>query len=78
MCLAIPGQVLEDSSEDAKQNNLAKVSFGGIIKIINMSFLPEARPGDYIIAHVGFAISILNSEEAEKTLKLLRPDGESK
>jgi hydrogenase expression/formation protein HypC len=67
MCLAIPGKVLSIASETPEMTT-AKVSFGGIVKEVNLAFAPAARIGDYVIVHAGFAISILDEAEARKTL----------
>jgi len=69
MCLAVPGKVLsvENKNEDLK---MAKVSFGGIVKEVCLDFTPEAQPGDYVLVHVGFALNVMNEEEANETLKL--------
>ena len=69
MCLAIPGKVLEIETD--VQPVMAKVSFGGIQKRICLEWLPEATVGDYVLVHVGFAISKMDEEEALETLKLL-------
>ena len=69
MCLAIPGKITEiDNSRSLK---MGKVDFGGIVKEVCLEFLPDAAPGQYVIVHVGFAISILDEEEALSTIKLL-------
>ncbi len=69
MCLAVPGKVLEiNKSVDPV---MAKVSFGGIEKQICLDWLPEVTVGDYVLVHVGFAISKLDEGEAMKTLQLL-------
>jgi hydrogenase expression/formation protein HypC len=69
MCLAIPGQVIETLELDGIK--LAKVSFGGVIKQICVEYTPDAAPGDYVLVHVGFALSKVDKEEAERTFKLL-------
>ncbi len=69
MCLAIPGKILE--IERDIEPVMAKVSFGGIQKRICLEWLPEAGVGDYVLVHVGFAISKMNEQEAQETLKLL-------
>ena len=69
MCLAIPGKVLE--IETSVQPVMANVSFGGIQKRICLEWLPEAKVGDYVLVHVGFAISKMDEQEAIETLKLL-------
>jgi hydrogenase expression/formation protein HypC len=80
MCLAVPGQLLSiDEPLQHKQELLGqaslrrkgKVSFGGIIKDISLAYVPEAQVGDYVIVHVGFALSIVNQVEAEQTLSYL-------
>lgn len=70
MCLAIPGKIL--SIEEESNPKIAKVSFGGAIKNICIDWVPEARVGDYVLVHVGFALSIIDEKEAEETLKLIR------
>jgi len=69
MCLAIPGKVLEIETD--VQPVMAKVSFGGIQKRICLEWLSDAKVGDYVLVHVGFAISKMDEEEALVTLKLL-------
>jgi len=63
MCLGIPGKVLSVSEGDPLQRT-GRVSFGGIVKEVNLTCVPEARVDDYVIVHVGFAISTLDAEEA--------------
>ena len=70
MCLAVPGKIIEITEVDEFSKS-AKVSFGGAIKTIDTSFVPEAKVGDYIIAHVGFALSVIDEDEAKKTLEYL-------
>jgi len=67
MCLAVPGQVL--SIED-DQLRTAVVSFGGVTKSVSLALVPEAGVGDYVIVHVGFAISKLDEEAARRTLEI--------
>jgi hydrogenase expression/formation protein HypC len=71
MCLAIPGKILSISGEDPFER-MGKVNFGGIAKEVNLAYVPEAKVGDYVIVHVGFALSTLDEEEANKTLEYLR------
>jgi hydrogenase expression/formation protein HypC len=73
MCLAIPGLVLSisDDPPDAIKR-VGQVKFGGITKEVNMAYVPEARVGDYVIVHVGFAISTLNEIEANRVFEYLR------
>ncbi len=66
MCLAVPGRVL-NIEED--QLRMATVSFGGVTKSVSLALVPEAGIGDYVIVHVGFAISKLDEEAARRTLE---------
>ena len=70
MCLGIPGKVVEISDEGVLR--MARVDFGGVRKEACLAYLPEVVLGDYVIVHVGFAISRLDEEEAMRTLELLR------
>jgi hydrogenase expression/formation protein HypC len=70
MCLAIPGKVLEIT--DLGFSRIAKVEFGGVTRQVSLDFVPETQPGDYVLVHVGFAISRVSPEEAERTYELLR------
>jgi hydrogenase expression/formation protein HypC len=70
MCLAVPGKILE--AEDVGISRIANVQFGGIHRKVYLDFVPDAKPGDYILVHVGFAISKVEAEEAERTYELLR------
>lgn len=69
MCLAIPGKVLE--LFEARGVPMARVEFGGIVREACMQCLPEAKAGDYVLVHVGFAISTVDAEEAARTYQLL-------
>lgn len=70
MCLGVPGKIIE--LYEAGGMSMARVDFGGIVKEVCMEYLPEARVGDYTIVHVGFGLSILDEQEAEETMALLR------
>ena len=70
MCLAVPGEVLS-VSEAGPLMKLGRVKFGGIVKEVNLSYVPEAKPGDYVIVHVGFAISRLDEAEARHVFSYL-------
>ena len=70
MCLGIPGKITEIYQKDSLQ--MAKVDFGGIIKEICLAYTPEAEVGNYVLIHVGFAISLMDEEEAQETLKLIK------
>ncbi len=74
MCLAIPGKVTE--IERSATPVMGNVSFNGITRGVCLEWLPEVQVGDYVIVHVGFAISKLDEEEALETLKLLDQMGE--
>jgi hydrogenase expression/formation protein HypC len=71
MCLAVPGKI-ESIDETDPIFRTGKVGFGGIIKTVNLTCVPEARPGDYALVHAGFAIGIIDEEEAQKTLDCLK------
>ena len=75
MCLAIPGELLEISGDDALMCT-GKVSFGGIVKTVNLACVPEARVGDFVTVHVGLALSVVAPEEAERVFEYLREVGE--
>ena len=75
MCLAVPGKVLDVTNTDPIERS-GRVSFGGIVKQVNLSCVPEAEPGDYVIVHVGFAISRLDEEEAEHVFEYIKQLGE--
>jgi hydrogenase expression/formation protein HypC len=68
MCLGIPGRVLSVSEGDLR---LAKVEFGGIVKEVCLAYVPEAGVGDYVIVHVGFAISRVDAAEAARVFSYL-------
>jgi len=70
MCLAVPGQILEVSNEDTLLR-AGKVSFGGVVKEVNLAYVPEAKVGDYVVVHVGFAISKVDEAEARQVFKYL-------
>jgi hydrogenase expression/formation protein HypC len=70
MCLAIPGQVLSIEGED-ELTRQGRVAFGGIIKLVNLAYVPEAIIGDYVLVHAGFAIATVDAKEAIRTLQYL-------
>ena len=74
MCLAVPGKILSIVGEDFART--ARVSFGGIVKEVSLAYVPEAAIGDYAIVHVGFAISLLDEQEALRTFDYLKQMGE--
>ena len=69
MCLAIPGKVIEFHENDGIR--MSKVDFGGITKEACLEYLPDVAIGDYVLVHVGFAISKVDAEEAARTYKYL-------
>jgi hydrogenase expression/formation protein HypC len=69
MCLAVPGQILSTQGQDL--DRMGRVSFGGVVKEVSLAYVPEANVGDYVVVHVGFAISQLDIQEAEQTLHYL-------
>jgi hydrogenase expression/formation protein HypC len=71
MCLAIPGKI-ESVSGDDPLTRMGKINFGGILKEACLAYVPEARVGDYVIVHVGFAISRLDEDEAQKVFEYLK------
>lgn len=76
MCLSIPGKLIEVTAELDETFRVGKVSFDGIIKEVSLTLVPEARVGDYVMVHVGAAISLVDEEEAVKTFDLLKQLGE--
>jgi hydrogenase expression/formation protein HypC len=74
MCLAIPGKVIETLESDGLK--VAKVSFGGMVKQVCVEYTPEVVPGDYVLVHVGFALSRIDQEQAERTYKILEELGQ--
>jgi hydrogenase expression/formation protein HypC len=75
MCLAIPGKILSLNTDDPMIRT-GKVSFGGIIKEVCLAYTPEAKVGDYVIVHVGFALSIVDEAEAHLVFDYLKQMGE--
>jgi len=73
MCLAVPGKIIEAEERDG--NRIAKVQFGGIVRQAYLNFVPEAQVGDYVMVHVGFAISRVDAAEAARTYRLLEDMG---
>ena len=73
MCLAIPGKVAKIEEKDGMR--CGRILFGGIARQACLDFVPEVREGDYVLVHVGFAISIVNKDEAERTYALLESMG---
>lgn len=76
MCLAIPGKIKSIELQYDGLVRMAKVSFGGIMKEASLEMVPAAKEGDYVLVHVGVAISIVKEEEAKKTFTYLEQIGE--
>lgn len=76
MCLAIPGKIVSITAQLDETFRTGKVSFGGIMKEVNLCMVPEANVGDYVLVHVGVAISRVDEEEARKTFEYLKQMGE--
>lgn len=70
MCLAVPGKIISIEGEDLTR--MGRVSFGGVVKEVSLAYVPKAQIDDYVVVHVGFAISKLDLEEAEQTLNYLK------
>jgi hydrogenase expression/formation protein HypC len=75
MCLAVPGRITSISGDDPLLRT-GKIDFGGILKEANLAYVPDAGVGDYVIVHVGFAISRLDEAEAKQVFEYLRQMGE--
>lgn len=71
MCLAVPGKILDIEGDDPFLRS-GRVSFGGAVREVNLACVPEAETGDYVLVHVGMAISVVDEEEAEQLLEDLR------
>ena len=71
MCLGIPGEVLS-IEEDAQGLRQARVRFGAIVREASLALVPEAQVGDYVVIHVGFALSVIDAEEAQSVFHLLQ------
>lgn len=75
MCLAVPGKIVELSEEAGLP--MARVAFGGVLRKACLAYLPDAGVGDYVLVHVGFAISKLDEQAARETLEILAQLGEA-
>ncbi len=75
MCLGIPGRIIEMNGDEGV-TAAGKVDFGGILKEVSLAFVPEARVGDYVVVHVGFAIARLDEAEASRVFEYLDGMGE--
>ena len=77
MCLGVPGKVLSIQGDDPLTRS-ARVSFGGIVKEVNLAYTPETQVGDYVVVHVGFAISRVDEKEAHQVFDYLKQMDELK
>jgi len=75
MCLAVPGKIVSIEGDDPILRD-GKVNFGGVVKRVNLSLVPEAKIGDYVVVHVGLALSIVDEEEAKQVFEFLKTMGE--
>lgn len=76
MCLAIPGRLEAITNQLDDTFRFGRVSFGGIMKEVNLSMVPDAKEGDYVLVHVGVAIGMVDEEEAKKTFEYIKRIGE--
>lgn len=76
MCLSIPGKLVAITAELDETFRIGEVDFDGIKKEVNLALVPEANIGDYVLVHVGAAISVVDEEEAKKTFDLIKKMGE--
>lgn len=76
MCLGVPGKILEIYQSNGLR--MGRIDFGGVIREACLEYIPEAQVGDYTLIHVGFAISLLNEQEALESLALIREIGDIK
>lgn len=74
MCLAIPGRILE--TYDRQGIRMAKVQFGGVTRESCIEYVPKAEVGSYVLVHVGFALSVIDEEEARRTYQMLEELGQ--
>lgn len=70
MCLGIPGKIIE--IYDKNELKMGKIDFGGVVRESCLAYVPEAKIGDYILVHVGFALNLISEEEANETMEILR------
>jgi hydrogenase expression/formation protein HypC len=75
MCLAVPGRLVSVMGDDPVMRT-GRVDFGGVVKEINLAFVPEARVDDYVLVHVGFALTVIDESEAAQVFEALREMGE--
>ncbi|NOQ92600.1 MAG: HypC/HybG/HupF family hydrogenase formation chaperone [Flavobacteriaceae bacterium] len=76
MCLSIPGKLIEITAQLDEIFRVGRVSFDGVVKEVSLTLVPEAKVNDYVMVHVGAAISIVDEKEAKITFDLLKQLGE--
>lgn len=74
MCLAVPGKLMTTNGEGLERTG--RVNFGGVVKEASLAYVPEAQIGDYVIVHVGFALSVVDEAEAQRVFQYLEELGE--
>ncbi|MEC4750333.1 HypC/HybG/HupF family hydrogenase formation chaperone [Methylomicrobium sp. Wu6] len=72
MCLAVPGCIINLSNASDPLARTGRIDFSGVIREISLAYVPEAKVGDYVIVHAGFALSVLDEEEAQASLQAFR------
>ena len=70
MCLAVPGRVISIEGDDPLTRQ-GRVDFGGVVKSVNLAYVPEVQPDDYVLVHVGFAITVVDPREADRVFDYL-------
>ena len=75
MCLAVPGRIISIEGDDPLLRS-GKVDFAGAVKVVNLAYVPDARVGDFVLVHVGFAISTIDEAEAREVFEYLQKMGE--
>ena len=75
MCLAVPGRILNIEGNDPLMLS-GRVNFAGVVKQVNLAYVPEAKTGDYVLVHAGFAISVIDEEQAGLVFDFLRKTDE--
>lgn len=71
MCLAIPGQITSINGDDPITRS-GRVNFGGVMREVNLAYVPQAKTGDYVLVHVGFALSVVDADEAAQVFEYLK------
>ena len=72
MCLAVPGKIVSIDDSNGELMKMGRVNFGGIVKEVNLAYTPEAKIGDFVIVHVGFALNTVDESEAMKVFEYLK------